>query len=117
MAAKKAKKSKRPAPSKQVNKSAFIRQHANLGVAELIKLGKSRGIELSAGLIYNLRSVDRKTGKAPSAKKGGTLITSGSPKTSNLEATLIDAVVDLGGTTVQELLRAAIARVKANAKK
>jgi precorrin-6B methylase 2 len=87
----------------------------------LVAKGKKMGLEISTAYVYTLRSSDRaKAGKAPvkTSSGGGVDVGNGrAPKASrDLEGILIDAVVDLGGKTVQELLQAAISRVKATAK-
>jgi len=124
MAAKKTKSktpSKKTAPSK-VNKSAFIREHADKPPQEILRLAKSKGIELSIAMVYTILSEYRKRqgkGKIAKPSKASKVKTppSSHKPSGTLEAMLIDAVVDLGGKTVQELLQAAISRVKTAAKK
>ena len=118
----KAKTSKKTRAKPAVNKSEFIRSNASLPPQEIVAKAKKQGFDLSIAMVYTILSEYRKKqgkGKAPKAKSSSTTtITTGAAKPSgSLESTLIDAVVDLGGKTVQELLQTAIAKVKATAKK
>jgi len=117
-----AKKTKSKAPSKTPNKSEFIRLHPNTPAPELVNFAKSKGIKITTAFIYTIRSSDKAKAakatskvKAPISAKTTLPVPGTTPR--GAESTLIDLVVDLGGKTVQDLLAAAIARVKATAKK
>ena len=126
MAAKKSPtKSKKPTPKVKVltSKSEFIRQNSTLPVKEIISKAAKAGVgTISAAFCYTILSEYRKKQAKgdPSPSKSTKVQTPpAAPQKAptSLEATLIDAVVDLGGKTVQELLATAIAKVKASAKK
>jgi len=117
----KAKTSKKTAAKPAVNKSEFIRSNASLPPQEIVAKAKSKGFDLSIAMVYTILSEYRKKqgkSKTPKAKSSSTTTITGAAKPSaSLEETLIDAVVDLGGKTVQDLLQTAISRVKATAKR
>jgi hypothetical protein len=61
--------SKKSAKSKNgVNKSAWIRQHPGAAVTELVAKAKAEGITISPGLVYAIRSDDKKKAGAGTSK-------------------------------------------------
>ena len=121
MAAKKTSKSKAPSkktsPKPAVNKSEFIRSNADKPPQEIVKLAKSKGIELSIAMVYTILSEFRKKqGKAPSksAAKVAPNTAKASPKGSgSVEAQFVQAVLELGATRAEELFRSTVAKVRA----
>jgi hypothetical protein len=121
------KKSKKPAPKAKttkpvVNKSEFIRSHANKPPQEIMKLAKSKGIDLSIAMVYTILSEYRKKqGKSPTkvGKKadhevGNGRTTKASPKPSgSLEQTFVAAIIELGAERAEDLFQATLAKVRA----
>jgi hypothetical protein len=103
------------------NKSEFIRQNSKLPVKEIIAKAAKAGVgDISAAFCYTILSEFRKKqGQAPSRAKatGGSEVGNRrAPKaSSSLEQTLIEAVVDMGGITIHNLLQEVIKKVKAQA--
>jgi hypothetical protein len=96
MAAKKTKTKAKPTSSK-VNKSEFIRSHSKLPPAEIVKLAKAKGIELSIAMVYTILSEYRR-------KQGATKATKVTPKTTKAVTTSV-ATPKQSQSTEQELER------------
>lgn len=45
------------------SKSAFVREHANVGAQDLVKLARKQGMTLTAGHVYNIRAMDKRRGE------------------------------------------------------
>jgi hypothetical protein len=113
MAAKKTPKSKAPKPAtSKVNKSEFIRLHSNLPPQELVKLAKSKGIELSIAMTYTILSEFRKKqGKAKPSKATKVTPAATQKTSSNAEQELERLVMRIGTDRAQEVFQRVLAKV------
>lgn len=82
-----------PSDAKSVSKSDFIRtQPATMSAAQVVEKAKAEGIDLRAGLVYEVRRTDkaRKTlpskQSLPAAKKGTSRSTSAAPNRADAKA-------------------------------
>jgi len=117
---KKSKGSKsKPGPAKGgVNKSAFIRSVPTSTPAnEVVKLAAEKGVKITAGLVYAVRSADKNKGGSPkrkpgrppkSAKATGAMATSGTkaaaPRSNDPRHQFIAIAVRIGTDEAQRLL-------------
>ncbi len=120
VAAKKTSKSKTPSKrttKSAVNKSAFIREHGDKPPQEIMKLAKSKGIDLSIAMVYTILSEYRKKqGKAsaPSKSKAFSAANKTSSKASgSVDAQFVRAIIELGAAKAEELFKATLAQVRA----
>lgn len=94
---------------RQGTKLAFIAEHPELKAAELVKLGRKEGVELSATQIYTARTTLRKRGAAPAsaprAPRGAFAASGNTDKTDQLVRLILQVGIDTA--------RAILARLEA----
>jgi hypothetical protein len=84
------------------SKSNFVRSQPSLSAAELVKLGKSQGIKLTPGHVYNIRATDKKKSKSGDATARPTRLAA-VPDVAGPEVQLRTLMLRLGLDKVDEI--------------
>lgn len=105
--------------SSVTSKAAFVRAHASLSPKEIVDKAKAENIELDVGYVYNVRSSNKASSKAPGrAARRETQAKGASPATSvgvdsRLENLLKAIAAEVGLGRAIELLEAERAKIRA----